>query len=143
MKQDFPEITSFGTLFAFAQALEEGLIRMSEEASTKGGPKAAEAGQAHKKHAKRAKQLERLRRERLNEVVLQPLEGMNRDAYAPDLCCPEDASGSALALAKAEEKAALFYEEAAEKAKSVLGGMERTLKKLAAESRELAASIRE
>ncbi len=142
MKKEFPEITSFGTLFAFAQAFEESLVAMSEEVIGRGGEKADAASRAHKRHSKRLGQLERLRRERLNEVVLQPLSGMERERYVPDLSCPGEASGAAAALAAAEEKAALFLDEAAEKAGSVLGGVERTLRKLAAESRELAASLR-
>lgn len=141
MSETFPEITSFGTLFAFAQALEEGLLALSEQAASR-GPEAGEvAARAQKRHHKRVKQLERLRRERLNEVVLQPLAGVNSADHIPDLSCPEDPAKAREALAAAERKAAAFYEEAAEKARSVLGGVDKTLLKLAGESRDLAAAL--
>ncbi len=128
MSSEFPELTSFGTVILFAQALE---ARAGSLAGEVGEPKAARL------HTKRAKRLELLRRERLNEVVLQPLTGLDRAEYLP----AEGLSGAA-GLATLEDTTARFYRDALEHAADVLGGLERTFDRFARESDKLAAALR-
>ncbi len=124
---EFPQLTSFGTLLAFAQALEETAAACSRDAGHVG---------AARTHDKRRTRLEQLRRERLNEVVLQPLNGMNRDDYLPA------DQGNRTPVARAihlEETISVFYRDAIRLAAQVLGGLERTFERFAKESDGLAA----
>lgn len=140
---DFPELASFGTLLEYALALEEVLARA--------GTAAAAAGPAlqdlARKHEKRRQQLERMRRERLNEVVLQAITGMDRESYLPDaLLMSEDLASTDIGgimshLAVAETRAGAFYDDAAGVAVNVLGGLDKTFRKLAAENRALAEVV--
>ncbi len=144
MSDNFPELTSFGTIFLFAQALEDNAAALAEAAAARPdcAAWAAPLGKAAKKHAKRGRELQRLRRERLNEVVLQPIGGLDRDEYLPPTALPADATGAVAAVAAADEVTARFYEAAAVLAANALGGMDRKLRKLANESRELAEALR-
>lgn len=128
MSTEFPELTSFGTVILFAQALEARAAYLAGEAD--------EAKMA-RLHTKRAKRLELLRKERLNEVVLQPLSGMDRAEYLP----AADLAGAA-GLATLEETTARFYRDALDRAADVLGGLERTFERFARESENLAATLR-
>ncbi len=132
----FPELTSFGTLFRFAVALEEAGARVSARAP---GGESELTAYCAQRHCARAAQLERLRRERLNEVVLQPVSGLSREKYLA-WCAPGTTTelGALLAL---EEASALFYEDAASVASRLLGGVERTFRRLAAENRTLAERL--
>ena len=146
MASEFPELTSFGTLFRFACALEEAAGRMA------GSLAALDACAAWRevlldcaaRHAKRGRDLERLRRERLNEVVLQAISGMDRADYVPTADVPADAAAPHCleALASVEESAARLHEDGARVAAGVMPGLDRPLQRLARESRDLAASLR-
>ena len=144
MDVSFPELTSFGTLLKFALVIEEAVARLAREAAemevcAKWG---AELAACAKKHTKRNKQLERLRRERLNEVVLQPISGMERADYLPDMELPVEPAAIIAVLVANEEKTARFFDDAADIAANVLGGVDRTFRKLAKESRRLAEGLR-
>ncbi len=145
MAVDFPELTSFGTLLKFALAIEQAAADLAGLASSREACAAScdELARCAKKHQKRGRQLERLRQERLNEVVLQPIDGMERARYVPALELPQDAdAGQTIALvASVEEAAARFYDDAAEIAANVLTGVDRTFTRLARESRSLATKL--
>ena len=136
MSTEFPELTSFGTVILFAQALESKAAGLATAAI-----EAGEAGDAVKKaarlHTKRGKRLELLRKERLNEVVLQPLTGLDRGEYLP----PEGLAGLS-GLATLEDVTVHFYRDALTRAVDVLGGLERTFERFARESEDLAARLR-
>ncbi len=136
MSTEFPELTSFGTVILFAQALESAAADLASAAM-----EAGDTGDAVKKaarlHTKRGKRLEFLRKERLNEVVLQPLTGLDRAEYLP----PEDLSGVS-GLATLEDVTVRFYRDALTRAVDVLGGLERTFERFARESEDLAARLR-
>lgn len=144
MSEQFPQLNSFGTIFLFAQALEENAAALAEAAASRADCAAWEGPlrKTAKKHGKRGRELARLRRERLNEVVLQPISGMAREEYLPPLELPDDATGAVAAVASADEVTARFYEAAAALAANVLGGMDKKFRKLAGESRALAAALR-
>ena len=142
---DFPELTSFGTLFKFAVSLEEAAAELAQAAAKKEDCAASWRdflSDCAAKHQKRSKRLEQLRRERLNEVVLQPIAGMDAENYAPEAVPEGDAKQALGALATTEEKAAQFYEDAAKTAANVLTGVEKTLLKLARQNKEIATELR-
>jgi len=134
---EFPEITSFGTVMEYALTLEADL-GSAFQACGGGHVLALDAA---RKHEKRRLQLERLRRERLNEVVLQSVSGIDGLAFLPDPV-PAEAGDALARLAANEDKAAAFYECAAGIAGNVLGGMDRTFRKMASENRCFAAELR-
>ena len=143
MAVEFPELNSFGTLLRFAQALEQHAAEVAAEPAASQPAWAARLGACSKKHAKRVGRVDRMRRERLNEMTLQPLEGMARDDYLPaDL--PDGAStDQVLATVVAiEETVARFYTDAAEVGGDTLSGLGRTFGKLAKESLALADGLR-
>ncbi len=141
MAQQFPELTSFGTIFIFAQALEDNVAALAQGALDSGdcASVAAALKTSAKKHTKRSKELAHMRRERLNEVVLQRIDGMDRDEFLPPTELGDDPTA---AVAEADEVTARFYEAAADVAAGVLGGMDRKFRKLAKKSRGMAEAVR-
>ncbi len=143
MEADFPELTSFGLLFKFAIVMERAAAEHAGLAAERDecAERCSELTDCARRHAKRGEQLERIRRERLNEVVLERIDGMDRAAYIPVLEPPsgEKVTQGIVAL---EESSARFYDDAAGVAAHVLAGVEKTLRKLADENRSLAASLR-
>ena len=130
---DFPVLNSFGTLIRFALALEESLGSLASQAATlpASAAKAPLLAEMVKKHAKQQKKLERMAREQLNEVVLQPIEGMLREDYLP----PQELGTDALStLAGAQGLAVRFYTDTADMAADVLAGLARQFRKLASRS---------
>ncbi len=143
MTGGFPELTSFGTLFIYAGALEEALGGLAAKAAELGvsGGAAKTLKTAIRKHGKRATQLANMRKERLNEVVLQPLTGMDRDAYLPPAEFPTDPAAALATLAAAEQAAARFYDDAAALGGDVLMGVDKTFRKYGKQSREWAGLL--
>ena len=128
MSNEFPEVTSFGTVILFAQALEGRAAALAAS---------IDEAKAARLHGKRGKRLELLRKERLNEVVLQAIGGLERSEYLP----PADLTGGA-GLAALEDRITRFYRDALIHAADVLGGLERTFERFARESEDLAAQLR-
>jgi hypothetical protein len=143
MAHEFPEITSFGTLLRFALALEGAAGELAATAAARADCRVWQESLARcaRKHERRAAQLERLRRERLNEVVLQPLSGLRGADYLPASELPDDPEEAVVVIARIEERVASFYADAAGAAHRVLGGLERTFRKLAADSTALATAL--
>jgi hypothetical protein len=141
MARNFTELSSFGTLVRYGLALEETAAELATAAAGRAGDDAARFAALAKKHTKRAQQIERLARERMNEVVLQPIEGMEREDYLPPVELSADAAADAATLAAAEDAMARFYADAARIAANVLTSLERPFKKLGKESADLGASL--
>lgn len=148
MTASFPELTSFGTLLTFAYSLEETAAELAEHAAEceECSVWREDLENCAKRHRKRSTQMERIRRERLNEVVLQPIYGMERDRYIPQtdvLSDCQDAKNPMDTVVSVEETVSSFYEDSANYAQNVLSGVERTFRKLARESASLAEMLRE
>ena len=147
MTIEFPELNSFGNVLKFAAALEQKVAdyaRRAEDLDDFPGQRELLSSCA-KKHERRLAQLERIRRERLNEMVLQPIYGLNGADYveSADLPGGSDVGSLISRLVHAEESTARFYTDAADVAANVLTGVERTFKKLAKESRSFADQLKE
>jgi hypothetical protein len=148
MTRSFPELTSFGTLLTFAHSLEETAADFANDAAENGECEAwrTDLENCARSHRKRSTQMERVRRERLNEVVLQPIYGMERTRYIPQTeIGSEYRDGEKVVdqVISIEDTVASFYEDAAAHAENVLSGVERTFRKLARESAILAKTLRE
>jgi hypothetical protein len=147
MAADFPELSSFGTLLKFGLVMEETLEELSRLAAQEEACTAhhEELASCARKHGRRREHLERIRREWLNEVVLQPIYGMDRAEYiaGTDLSSGAgDRAGTLAQFIEAEQAAARFYEDAATVAAHVLSGVDRIFKKLGRESKSLAEDFR-
>ena len=84
MSREFPELTTIGALFRFANKLEATTLEVLELAAEKADESASgPLGKMLKKHRRRVEEVERARREKLNETVLEPLMDMPNDPYIP------------------------------------------------------------
>ncbi len=137
-----PELTTFGSLIRFA-------LQMEGDASSFYGVAAAQADPSRRdlflelaaQHTDRHRLLERTRQQKLNEMVLEPITGLDGARYRYDVTTPAafDAIRAARAL---EEVAARFYEESAVVAQALLTEAARTLLRLAQENRANGARLR-
>jgi hypothetical protein len=135
---DFPECTTFGSVIRFALELEKGAAGVYEELSME--PKAAAAAEMFKAlaaaHKKRGELLEFTRQQKLNEMILEPIQDMRREAYIIDTRTPKgvDLKGAAKFLSKIEETSAKFYLDSAKIAKNLMAEAARIMDKLGKES---------
>lgn len=130
-----PELTNFGSLIRFGLDLEAATASFYEAAAELVGSEDARvlsrelAGQ----HAERRRLLERTRQQKLNEMVLEPITGLDGSRYVYDAAVPsrDELGPKAFAL---EDVAARFYEESSVVARSLLTEAARTLQRLAEEN---------
>ena len=135
---DFPECTTFGSVIRFALELEKGAAGVYDELSME--PKAEAAAETFKAlaaaHKKRGELLEFTRQQKLNEMILEPIQDMRREAYIIDTRTPKgvDVKVAAKFAAKIEETSAKFYLDAAKIAKNLMAEAARIMDKLGKES---------
>jgi rubrerythrin len=135
---DFPECTTFGAVIRFALELEKGAASVYEELSRE--PKAAAAAELFRSlavaHKKRGELLEFTRQQKLNEMILEPIQDLKREVYLIDTKTPKgvDAKAAARFAGKIEETAARFYLDAAKIAKNLMAEAARIMDKLGKES---------
>jgi hypothetical protein len=139
-----PELTNFGSLVRFAVELEGATAAFYATAvGLLGSGRAAElARQLAIQHETRRDLLVRTRQQKLNEMVLEPITGLDGTRYVFDATAagPRELLPKAMAL---EEVAERLYEESSIVAKSLLTEAARTFRKLADENVRNLAAIRE
>src|SRR4030065_877120 len=88
---EFPECTTFGSVIRFALELEKGASGVYEELAME--PKAAGAAEMFKAlaaaHKKRGELLEFTRQQKLNEMILEPIQDLNGKDYLIDTKTPK------------------------------------------------------
>jgi len=135
---DFPECTTFGSVIRFALELEKGAAGVYEELSKE--PNAAAAASTFTAlaiaHKKRGELLEFTRQQKLNEMILEPIQDMKREHYLIDTKTPKGADIKAAAkfAAKIEETSSKFYLDSAMIAKNLMAEAARIMDKLGKES---------
>ena len=139
-----PELTNFGSLVRFALEVEascaafyrsaEGLLDRAHDAEL--------ARELAAQHEGRRTLLERTRQQKLNEMVLEPISGLDGSRYVFD-ARPNHASEVRRKALDAEDTAGRFYAESAVVARSLLTEAARTFRKLADENARNVARIRE
>jgi hypothetical protein len=139
-----PELTNFGSLVRHALQLEAasaGFYRAAE-ALLPAGLGADLARLLAEQHEGRRRLLERTRQQKLNEMVLEPLSGLDGSRYVADtdLAGAHEIRSRALGI---EEVGARFYAESAVVAQSLLTEAARTFQRLADENLRNAAQVRE
>jgi len=135
---DFPECRTFGSVIRFALELEKGAAGVYEELANE--PKAAAAAEAFRAlaaaHKKRGELLEHTRQQKLNEMILEPIQDMDGTRYIIDTKTPKGADVKTAAgfAARIEEKSSAFYLDSAKIAKTLMAEAARIMEKLGKES---------
>lgn len=131
---EFPECTTFGAVIRFALELEKGAAGVCEEFSKQ--PQLAAAAETFKElaavHKKRGSLLETTRQQKLNEMILEPIQDLHGDQYfiRTDFPKSADLKTSAKFVADIEEKSARFYTDASKVAKTLLSEAARIMDKM-------------
>ncbi len=128
---DAPELTNFGSLIRYAVELEGATAIFYQKASRLLGPGALAdvARGLSEDHAARGRLLERTRQQHLNEMVLEPISGLDGMRYIFDASVTSQPEVRSKALAL-EEVAARLYRESSEIAEALLTEAARTFRKL-------------
>jgi len=135
---EFPECTTFGAVIRFSLELEKGAAGVYEELAAK--PELASAAEMFNilsaAHKKRGTLLENTRREKLNEMILEPIQEIAREDYIIDTRVPAglDVKGAAKFVADIEGTSARFYADSAKIAKMLLAEAARIMDRLSKES---------
>lgn len=135
---EFPECTTFGSVIRFALELEKGAAGVYEELAN--DPKAASAAEMFRtlvaSHKKRGELLEDTRQQKLNEMILEPIQDIRREDYLIDTKVPvgADAKEAAAFAASIEETSARFYSDSAKVAKTLLHEAARVMERMAKEN---------
>jgi hypothetical protein len=135
---EFPECTTFGSVIRFSLELEKGAAGVCEELAAK--PELASAAATFKAlaeaHKKRGVLLENTRREKLNEMILEPIQDIVREDYLIQTKVPPgvDVKGAAKFVADIEGTSARFYADSAKIAKMLLAEAARIMDRLSKES---------
>ncbi len=141
---DPPELTNFGSLIRFALELEASSSAFYDAAA-----KLLEADHPVRlardlaaQHEGRRRLIERTRQQKLNEMVLEPITGLDGRRYVFDAAVSARGEVFGKALA-AEQAGKLFYGESSEVAESLLTEAARTFRKLADENDRNLQTLRE
>ena len=144
---EFPECTTFGSVIRFALELERGAAGVYEELAD--NPSLSQAADSFKSlsamHKKREQLLEHTRREKLNEMILEPIQDFDSQQYIIETKIPEgiDLKGAAEFASEMEARSARFYFDSSEVAKSLLAEAARILDKMGKESEANKAKLGE
>lgn len=142
---DFPECTTFGSVIRFALELEKGASGVYEELLKE--PKAAAAAETFRAlaaaHKKRGELLEFTRQQKLNEMILEPIEDIKRENYLIETKTPKgvDVKAAAKFASKIEETSSKFYIDSAKIAKMLMAEAARIMDKLGKENQANKAKL--
>ena len=113
------DLGTFGAIMKFALEVETEVSRFYQSAQglAKDKDLARVFGSLASRGEKRIKTIERIRRENVTEMILEPIVGLDSDAYQPTISIPEDADDSILTniAREVEKKLNSFYNDAAAK----------------------------
>jgi len=144
--RDFPAIATFGTAFRFALEAEAAAAELAAAAEAHAPTQAwrTKLEELVCTHQDREAKLTVIRQE-VNEMILEPLSGIDGSAFLAALGAEPAGRWPAAAeqVIRAEEEAAAFHEEFVAKAEDVLAASARAFKRAAKQEREAAAQLRE
>ena len=142
---EFPECTTFGSVIRFALELERAAMAVYDDLA--GRPDLAQAAESFKvlsaAHKKRSDVLEHTRREKLNEMILEPIQDLDGGKYKIETKVPDgvDMAGAKAFSAKMEDVSGSFYLDSSEIAKFLLAEAARILEKMGKESQANKARV--
>ena len=138
-----PELRNFGSLIRYALEMESATASFyrATAAFLGSGPAAELAHRLAEQHDARRALLERTRQQKLNEMVLEPISGLDGARYLFDASAgaASEAGPRAVAL---EQVAARLYDESSVVAQSLLTEAARTFRKLGEENLRNIALVR-
>jgi hypothetical protein len=138
MEYEFPECNSFGTVIRFGLELERAATDIYDELSK--NSKLVAGAETFKAlsavHKKRGELLEYTRREKLNEMILEPIQDLDAKKYIIDTKVPKgvDIKAAARFAAGVEGKSSMFYIDSSKIAKNLLSEGARILERMAKEN---------
>lgn len=138
MEYEFPECNSFGTVIRFGLELEKAAANIYDELSK--DSRLAQGAETFRAlsavHKKRGELLEYTRREKLNEMILEPIQDLDSKKYIIDTRVPKgaDLKSAAKYTAGIEDTSARFYSDSAKVAKNLLSEGARILDKMSKEN---------
>ncbi|MFX1559249.1 MAG: hypothetical protein ACFFBL_01550 [Promethearchaeota archaeon] len=113
------ELGTFGAIMTFALEVEREVAKFYESAKeiVKDQEMANLFGKLANRGQKRVKTVERLRRENVTEMILEAINGLDSDAYAPSTAIPESPDDKTLQeiAVEIETNLGAFYTQAAVK----------------------------
>ena len=132
---EFAQCRTFGSVIRYALDFEMTATAFYDDAKNKGLVKDAAAdlfGKLATEHKKRKELLELTRREKLNEMILEPIDNIDSAMFKPELkkLSELDGKGAIAQALELEEKSNQFYLESSEVAKSLLAEAARILVKM-------------
>ena len=142
---EFPECTTFGSVIRFALELERAAMAVYDDLA--GRPDLAQAAESFKvlsaAHKKRSDVLEHTRREKLNEMILEPIQDLDGSKYKIETKVPDgvDMAGAKAFSAKMEGVSGSFYLDASTIAKFLLAEAARILERMGKESQANKAKV--
>jgi hypothetical protein len=139
---EFPECTTFGAVMRFSLELEKGAAGIYEELA-KAVPSTALFKELAEIHKKRGAMLENMRQQKLNEMILEPIQDIKRENYMIDTKVPRvsNAKDAAKVAMVAEEKSSKFYADAGKSAKSIMAEASRVMDKLSKDNLAFKAKL--
>ena len=139
---DPPELTNFGSLVRFALSLEDAAVSFFEGLATvvMGEELQGLVRELADQHRQRRKVLEQTRA-RVNEMILEPISGLDGGRYVFD-AGPADRAEAIARGVSLEETAARFYSESATVAKALLAEAARAFRKFGEDSARNAVRLR-
>ena len=135
-KAEFASVSNFGSLMRFMTDFEETALELYHKSTP--GAAAEKFVNLTEKHKKRLDELELARREKLREEILEPITDFDSSKYKPNLGI-SDPVKQAIEL---EEKAAMFYLDAAKRWKSIQGEISRICDRFGKQSQEFTAKLK-
>ncbi len=142
---EFPECTTFGSVIRFALELERAAMAVYDDLA--GRPDLAPAAESFKAlsaaHKKRSDVLEHTRREKLNEMILEPIQDLDGSKYMIETNVPDgiDMAGAKAFSANMEDVSSSFYLDASKVAKFLLAEAARILERMGKEGEANKAKV--
>jgi hypothetical protein len=136
----FPEMNTFSSVIRYSLCLEEAIELFYREAAGKSRDLAEALTSLAEAHNKRYKLLEETRQQKLNEMILEPISGLERDKYLPEVD-PINESAIVQQAMAVEDKAGVFYEELSKTANELSREAAKVYKRMAKENGKLKAKL--
>lgn len=137
----FPEMTTFSSVIRYSLLFEEAAAGFYRQAAELGSGKAETFLALAEKHDARYKLLEETRQQKLNEMILEPISGLDREKYIPEIravSSEEEAVETGRAL---EDLAVELYQDIAEIAVELSREASKVYKRMAKENGKLKARL--
>jgi len=136
----FPEMKTFSSVIRYSLCLEEALEEFYKSAAQCLPAAAGEFQKLADIHRARYELLEDTRQQKLNEMILEPVCGLERDEYLPDVDIENEADLVRKAV-KAEENAGKFYTHLSDAARELSREASKVYLRMAKENEKLKARV--